>query len=211
MKKVKSVHDKTLKYRLMLWSFYAVAVIMKNIFATKRWKIGIFQAPAGYIFEPITFIAQDVETETQGYQSTKSMIRWGFILNIIVAASSQIAIWLPNASDPQIQTSFSIVLGNVPRILIASMTAYLIGGTLNAKIMSSLKEGGKTNLFSRAIISTLLGQLADNLIFSSMAFWGIIPIEQVLSMALTMTLLETIYEVVFYPLTKWVIEKVENS
>ena len=76
--KLKTKEEKRLYHRLMLWSFYAVAVIMKNIFATKTWKVGFLTAPAGYIFEPVTFIAQDVETETRGYTSAKRMIYWGF-------------------------------------------------------------------------------------------------------------------------------------
>ncbi|MDY2987302.1 MAG: queuosine precursor transporter [Peptoniphilus sp.] len=198
-------------YRLMLWSLYAVAVIMKNIFATKRWKIGIIQAPAGYIFEPVTFIAQDVETETRGYSSAKTMVFWGFFLNIIVAACSQLAILLPNASSLEIQSSFEIVLGNVPRILIASLIAYLIGGALNVKIMYHLKMKGNNSLLYRAIVSTVLGQFVDNIIFSNIAFLGIIPISQIIYMSISMTIIETIYEIIFYPITKFLIFKIKEA
>lgn len=198
-------------YRLMLWSFYAVAVIMKNIFATKRWKVGFIQAPAGYIFEPVTFIAQDVETETRGYKSAKTMVFWGFALNIIVALASQLAIILPNASSPEIQTSFAIVLGNVPRILVASLIAYLLGGTLNVKIMSHLKEKKNNSLLYRAIVSTIFGQLLDNIVFSNIAFLGIIPLNQIIYMSISMTIIETIYEIVFYPVTKFLIYKIKEA
>ncbi len=50
--------EKSLKYRLYVWSFYSVAIVMKNILATKTFKIGRIQAPTAYVFEPITFIAQ---------------------------------------------------------------------------------------------------------------------------------------------------------
>lgn len=150
--RLKTKEEKKIYYRLMLWSFYAVAVIMKNILATKTWKIGFLTAPAAYIFEPVTFIAQDVETETRGYTSAKRMIYWGFFLNLIVALACQIAIILPNASAPIIQEAFSVVLGNVPRILFASLTAYLIGGTLNVKIMAQMKDKGSSSPF--------LGQLS---------------------------------------------------
>lgn len=202
--------DKSLRYRLMLWSFYAVAVIMKNIFATKTWRLGFLTAPAGYIFEPVTFIAQDVETETKGYDSAKKMIFWGFFLNLIVALASQVAILLPNASSPEIQSSFSIVLGNIPRILIASLIAYLIGGTINVKIMSKMKEKGSQSLLLRAIVSTLFGQMADNLVFNTFAFYRIMAINQLIYMAFSMTLLETVYEIVFFPITKALIKKINS-
>ena len=211
MDTIKKKQDTALKYRLMLWSFYAVAVIMKNIFATKTWRLSFLQAPAGYLFEPVTFIAQDVETETRGYKSARNMIFWGFALNIIVALCGQIAIWLPNASSPEIQSAFEIVLGNVPRILFASMVAYLIGGTLNAKIMAFLKEKENNSLLFRSIVSTLFGQFVDNIIFNTLAFLGIMPLQQLFLMAISMTLLETFYEIIFYPLTKWIIGKINQA
>ncbi|MDO5028890.1 MAG: queuosine precursor transporter [Bacillota bacterium] len=208
--RIENKRDKEIYFRLMLWSFYAVAVVMKNILATKTWSVGFITAPAAYIFEPVTFIAQDVETETKGYGSAKKMIFWGFFLNLLVALASQLAILLPNASAPIIQDSFAVVLGNVPRILFASLTAYLIGGNLNAKIMDSLKAKNKTSLFSRAIISTMIGQLADNLIFTSLAFYGVMDFSTIIRMALSMTLLETIYEIVFFPVTKTLIKKFKD-
>ena len=211
MENKKKTIDKSLKYRLYLWSFYSVAIVMKNILATKTFRIGPVQAPTAYVFEPITFIAQDVETETKGYQSAKSMIILGFILNLIVALAGQIAIWLPNASGDLIQSAFEVVLGNMPRIFIASLTAYLIGGTLNSKIMDKLKKREDNSLFFRAIVSTIIGQFADNIIFTSLAFIGVMPYSQILTMALSMTLLETLFEIIFYPLTKFTINKINEA
>lgn len=210
MENKKKTIDKSLKYRLYLWSFYSVAIVMKNIMATKTFRIGPVQAPTAYVFEPITFIAQDVETETKGYQSAKSMIILGFILNLIVALAGQIAIWLPNASGDVVQSAFEVVLGNMPRIFIASLTAYLIGGTLNSKIMDKLKKREDNSLFFRAIVSTIIGQFADNIIFTSLAFIGVMPYSQILIMALSMTLLETLFEIIFYPITKFTINKINE-
>ena len=124
-----------------------------------------------------------------------------------MALACQLAILLPNASAPIIQESFSVVLGNVPRILIASLAAYLIGGTLNVKIMAKMKNKGSSSLFSRAIVSTMVGQLADNLIFASIAFLGVMEVLGLIYMAFSMTLLETLYEIVFFPLTRFFINK----
>lgn len=205
-----SPKERAVRFRLMFWSLYAVSVVMKNIFATKTWRIGFLQAPAGYIFEPITFIAQDVEAETRGYKSARAMVWWGFALNLLVAVTAWIAIILPNAGAPEVQTAFEIVLGNVPRILLASLTAYLVGGTLNVRIMTELKARGSRSLFTRVIVSTIFGQLVDNLLFSSIAFFGVMPYPGILYMAVTMTLLETIYEIIFFPITKWTIRKIRT-
>ncbi len=53
----------------------------------------------------------------------------------------------------------------------------------------------------------MVGQLADNLIFASLAFLGVMEVTQIIYMALSMTLLETLYEIVFFPLTRLYIRK----
>ena len=99
----------------------------------------------------------------------------------------------------------------MPRIFVASLTAYLIGGTLNSKIMDKLREKNDRGLFFRAIVSTLIGQFADNIIFTSIAFTGTMPYQQILIMSISMTLLETLYEIIFYPVTKFLITKIKEA
>ena len=76
--------------------------------------------------------------------------------------------------------------------------------------MDNLRKRNDNSLFFRAITSTIVGQFADNIIFTTLAFAGTMPYEQIVSMSLSMTVLETLYEIVFYPITKFTIKKIKE-
>ena len=81
--------------------------------------------------------------------------------------------------------------------------------------MSRVKVLMKGKNFSvRAILSTLVGETADSMIFILIAFAGSLPFNALIGMIFTQALIKTIYEIVILPLTivvvKWV-KKVEGS
>ena len=82
-------------------------------------------------------------------------------------------------------------------------------------VMSKMKiaSNGK-NFSARAVISTLLGESADSLIFFPIAFAGIIPANELLIMIGTQAFLKSAYEVLILPVTIRVvkyIKKIENT
>jgi hypothetical protein len=98
---------------------------------------------------------------------------------------------------------------------VASLMAYLTGSFLNAIVMSKVKVLMKGKNFSvRAILSTLVGETADSMIFILIAFAGNLPFNILIAMVFTQALLKTIYEILILPFTivvvKWV-KKVEGS
>ena len=76
-----------------------------------------------------------------------------------------------------------------------------------------IASNGK-NFSARAVISTLLGESADSLIFFPIAFAGIIPANELLIMIGTQAFLKSAYEVLILPVTIRVvkyIKKIENT
>ena len=126
-----------------------------------------------------------------------------------------LAIVVPAAPFWHNQEAFNTILGSTPRIVVASLMAYLVGSFLNAIVMSRVKVLMKGRNFSvRAILSTLVGETADSMIFILIAFAGNLPFKALIGMIFTQALIKTIYEIVILPLTivvvKWV-KKVEGS
>ena len=76
--------------------------------------------------------------------------------------------------------------------------------------MAQLKTKYPDTLFFRAITSTIFGQLLDNLVFAALAFWGVLPNNALLSMIIGGTLFETCYEIILYPLTRFLIHTGQN-
>ena len=138
------------------------------------------------------------------------MILTGFVILIVASLVYQLAILIPPSNFWSNQAAFASILSTTLRISLASLTAYLIGSLVNAKIMDQLKQSYPDSLFFRAITSTIFGQLLDNLLFAFLAFWGVLPLSALISMVIGGTLFETIYEIVLYPLTRLLIRLCQN-
>ena len=102
-----------------------------------------------------------------------------------------------------------------PRIVVASLSAFLVGSFLNAYVMSKMKIASKGKNFSaRAIWSTVVGETGDSIIFFPIAFAGIIPWNELILMMGVQIVLKSLYEVLVLPVTIRVvkyIKKVDGS
>ena len=117
-----------------------------------------------------------------------------------------IAIKLPYPHYFENQDAFALVLGNTPRLFLASVTAYLIGGISNSYIMNYIKNNSKIkHLWYRTILSTIVGEALDSIIFLTIAFIGNIEFNDLLLMILYQAIAKILFEVILTPLTNKVI------
>src|SRR6266567_4314059 len=104
------------------------------------------------------------------------------------------------------QTAYQTILGFTPRLLLASFIAYLVGEFANSFVLAKLKIATKGRwLWTRTIGSTLIGEGIDTAIFISIAFWGIIPPQLILTAILTQWSFKVLYEVIATPFTYLVV------
>jgi len=90
----------------------------------------------------------------------------------------------------------------VPRIVISSFLAYLVGEFLNSAVLSRMKVATEGRHFwLRAVGSTLIGQGADSIVFNFAAFLGVFPLKSVAFIAFSGWVLKTLYEIVVLPVT----------
>ena len=188
---------------------FAICLLISNILATKIILVGPWVAPAGVLIFPIAYILNDVIVEVWGYQKARLIIWSGFAVNILAVMFFTLAMVAPSAPFWKNQEAFSTILGSTPRIVVASLMAYLTGSFLNAYVMSKVKVLMKGKDFSvRAILSTLVGEAADSFIFITIAFAGNLPFHVLMGMILTQACIKTVYEIVILPFTivvvKWV-------
>ena len=187
-------------------------LIVSNLIAVKLIHIGPFVLPAAIIVFPITYIFGDVLTEVYGYERTRQVIWLGFLSNLLIVLFIKLAEILPAASFWQSQAAYSAILGYSARVLAASFVAYLVGEFLNSFILSKIKLLTKGRiLWARTIGSTLVGQLADSIIFISIAFAGIVPFRNLLTMVLIQWMLKVFYEALLTPVTYIVVRAVKTK
>ena len=103
-----------------------------------------------------------------------------------------------------------VVFSLTPRIAIASLLAFLFGSLLNARMMARMKAKAPNQHFSlRAIASTVVGESIDSLVFYPIAFSGLLPITELLSLMIFQVVMKTVYEIVALPMTITVVRRVE--
>ena len=201
--------NKTELYAILTGVFTA-CLIVSNIIAGKTFDFFSFTLPCGVIIFPVIYIVNDVLAEVYGYQKARRVILLGFFMNLIAVICYNITIWLPAPAFFENSQAFSTVLGSTLRLLIASFIAYLVGSLVNAKLMVYLKQWDEKKLFFRCIVSTLFGEGLDALIFILIGFFGTMPMEALLMMIVAQALFKTVYEIIVYPVTRTVIDKVKK-
>jgi uncharacterized integral membrane protein (TIGR00697 family) len=190
---------------------FAACLLVSNILASKIMMVGAWSAPAGVLVFPLAYIINDVIAEVWGYSKARLIIWAGFGVNLLAVLFFSLGIVATPAPFYSSQEAFSTVLGNTPRIVAASLLAYLVGSFLNAYIMSRFKVLTRGKGFSiRAVVSTFVGEGADSLIFITVAFAGIFPAGVLFTMVLTQAIIKTVYEIAILPLTVWVVGKVKK-
>ena len=62
----------------------------------------------------------------------------------------------------------------------------------------------------RAVVSTLIGEGADSIVFFTLAFYAIIPTKDMLVLVATQTAMKTAYEIIILPLTNVIVKRVKK-
>lgn len=191
---------------LLMAILFNVCLIASNLFETKLFVVGPLALTGGVIIFPVSYILNDCIVEVWGYRKARLVIWTGFAMNFFVVAMAQIVRILPEAPFWDGGPHFDYIFALAPRITLASLLAFISGSTMNALIMSKMKVASQGRGFSvRAIVSSLVGETVDSLIFFPIAFWGIGMTEMLKLMALQIVL-KTAYEVVILPVTNVVVK-----
>jgi uncharacterized integral membrane protein (TIGR00697 family) len=108
-------------------------------------------------------------------------------------------------------SAYERIFASTPRLLLASMCAYLVGSFVNAFVLARLKvvTDGRW-LWTRTISSTLVGQGLDTLIFVTIAFAGVFSGQVLWEMMYTNWVFKTAYETVATPLTYTVVNTLKR-
>ena len=196
---------------MLLGILFNVCLIASNLLETKVIQIFGITATAGLIVFPISYIINDCIVEVWGFKKARLIIWSGFAMNFLVVAFGQIAVHLPAAPFWEGAEGFNFVFGLAPRVAFASLTAFLVGSFLNAYVMSKMKVASNGKNFSfRAVLSTLVGESADSIVFFPIAFIGILPVNEILIMIATQAVLKSLYEVIVLPVTIRVVKYIKK-
>ena len=168
-----------------------------NVMAVKVIDLfGIALIDAGTIIFPFAYMLGDVLTEIWGFKTARKVIFLCFICNAIFMGATALAV-LVSSPEYLAETAdaYNIVFSYMPRIVVASLAAFLVGELTNSWFMIKIREKtGLRLLWVRTIGSSAVGQLLDSFIFCMIAFAGTLPMRDLLIMIVTLYIVKLVIE-----------------
>lgn len=193
---------------ILLTSFMISAYITSNVMAVKLIKIfDLFIIDGGTLVFPIAFVIGDTLTEIWGFKIAKKIIIISLACNLFFVLFTYIGTFIVSLDSMMgIDEAYKIIFNIVPRILLASIIAFLIGELVNSWLFEKIKHLSKKSdeqpLWIRTVLSSAIGYIFDTLIFVVIAFAGVVGINDLVFMMLTQYLIKIIVEVIIgTPLT----------
>lgn len=186
-----------LAYRLFgktgLYIWTALAVILANIQVMKTIEIfGLVTAMGNIIYSSL-FLVTDILNEKYEKKDAQRSVWIGFFILLATTIIMQITLYFtPDASDT-LSPHIVAIFGFLPRIALASLTAYLLSQLHDVWLFAKLKKAwnGK-RLWVRNNISTIFSQLIDNTVFTLIAFYGIFSWQIMFEIFITSMILKII-------------------
>ena len=179
---------------------FVMCYVVSNLMAVKVIGFfGLFYFDAGTITFPLAYMLGDVLTEIWGYRVARKTIILAFLCNIFVVICTQIGVWLPSPDYLDVTSSaYDTVFNYVPRIVVGSLTGFLLGELSNAWLMDKIKSKTKgKHLWVRTIGSSIVGYVFDTVPFVLIAFLGVLTTRDLLLMILSQYLMKLTIEACF--------------
>ena len=196
---------------MLLSMIFVVSLIASNLLETKVIDLWGIEITGGLLLFPISYIINDCIAEVWGFKKARLIIWSGFLLNFFVVSLGYLTTLLPSSAEWNGGEHFNFIFGLAPRIALGSFIAFLVGSFLNAYVMSKMKIASQGRNFSlRAIVSTIVGETADSLIFFPIAFAGEMPWPLIFRLMCIQIFLKSFYEVLVLPITIQVVKYIKK-
>lgn len=202
----------TKSYFPIVSAIFVGLLLISNVGAVKLISAGPLIVDGGAFLFPLVYVVGDVLTEVYGFKAARRVIFTGFAMAVLAAATFYLVQISPAAPGWENQSSYEAILGFVPRIVLASVCGFLVGQLLNSYVLAKIKQRTKESaLWVRLIGSTAVGELADTLVFCTIAFYGVITGADFINYVLVGYLYKTLLEVVLLPVTYRAVAKVKAN
>jgi len=211
--------SKQYKYYDLILGAYVCVLLCANLIGPAKVTtieipvIGAITFAAGVLFFPISYFFGDIMTEVYGYARDRRAVWTGFAALAFAAVMAFVIVKLPPADfQKDHQSAVEMIFGNTPRIVMGSIIAFWCGSLVNSYILAKMKiwTQGKW-LWTRTIGSTACGELVDSALFYVIAFYGVWPNDQLVTVTITQYVLKTSWEVLATPLTYKIVNALKRA
>jgi len=194
---VEKNRDKDFNPLVVIATLMVCCYLSANVMAVKVMDLfGTSLLDTGTLIFPFAYMLGDVLTEIWGFRTARKVIFLCFLCNVIFMGATAIATLLPfpgYLADTAV--AYNMVFTYMPRIVVASLCAFLVGELTNAWLMIKIREKtGRRLLWVRTIGSSVVGQLLDSVIFCVIAFAGTVTTRDLFVMIGTLYIVKLLIE-----------------
>ena len=204
-------------------ALFVVSVITMNILANKTiYQNGWLAIDGGILVSWLSFLCMDIITKHFGPKASIKVTIFAMCVNLLTCLIFWLVSIIPAGSEFD---EFNHVIGGTWYILLSSTVAFLSSGLLNIGLNYLLgfifkkNPDGKVAFYTRSLVSTLVGQFFDNLIFAILAFMVFFPIYlgfswnivECITCSALGAIIELFCEVIFTPIGYRVTRKWKND
>ncbi len=197
----------------MLWITFLLVTVFTTLKSFELFGTVFFAAVIGY---PLTYIFSDIFTEVYGYRVSRKIIWTGFLCIALASCLAYLYTLIPPSSyfsGPE-NDAFNLIFRASPFISFATIVGFWAGENVNSIILAKMKiwTHGKKQGF-RYILSTFLGQIADNVTAVSIIVLiaNLFTYKEAFSGMITSILFCTAWEIIALPITYLVIQRIKQA
>ena len=160
----------------VLVGLYVGAELAANVTEAKPVDVLGLTVDGGTLIYALTFTLIDLINERQGKRGAQKVVTAAAAANLLLAAYVHLTIHLPYPAFFGSQASYEEVLGATPRIVGASLTAFLLASLVDTEVYAWLRSRIHGYRWLAVLGSNAVGTLLDSILFISLAFFGRFPL-----------------------------------
>ena len=194
------------KQKLMGWLpiisivSYAIIAVTSDIFANKMLNLGGLTLAGGILLIPFSFTIRDLMHRCVGFENAKRIVWATAIVNLIIAVLMIVLDLLP-AITPEMGDMWHTIMGASWRIIVASFIGQLLSDLLDTYVFEWFtRKFGDKRTWLRVMGSNVVSVFADSLLFSMLAFYGVLPLEVIWASILSSFAVKYVVSVIATPL-----------
>lgn len=188
------------RYYSQIAMAFVALLLTANVIGEKPLLFGPIILPAGLLLFPITYLLGDALTEVYGYAQSRRVIWMGMACNLFMALMCHISIQLPALDSWAHKEAYAQILGTSSRLMAISVFTYFVGEFVNTYLLAKLKLKLKGRLFwLRALCGSWLGEGIETSLFIPLAFYGSMPNDELLRLALFFYTFKVLYAMCAMP------------
>jgi len=153
--------------------YIGLSAVLANLFVVKQMTLFGFQVTCSDVFAVGGILGLNLLQDLYGKEAARRSIRASLFAMILFVAMSQMHLFYTPSVFDQTQSAYVAILGQTPRIVVASLIVYYVVQRIDVLFFAFLKRFIQ-NLGTRLLLSLLVNQALDTILFSFLGLYGLV-------------------------------------